>query len=503
MEDSIPLGELRSVAQALDLDWATLREQIRAVRIGPSLQRLPNSLSPELFYLLGLISSDGCITPRGRYERIISFVNTDEELIQQFVEIYTRLFPDRHLSKRGKSASPTRLRGRTIKPTKPCFQLSGNNPVLGALALRLGIRIGQGRWELGRLVSLPEAHIAAFLAGVFDGDGSVRLRQYAGKWDIAEAYVCISDERAARHLQLLLRRLGIVGYLQGAGSAWKIMIYGANLRRFAEVIPARHPEKQAILTAIRQMPGNGRLDKAQGEVLPHYVGRALAQLPASRRILSSSTLYYYRSGRSRPVAANVQKVLEAAPEAEPLRAALETDYFLDAVTAIETVNNTGKDRYKHVYCTTLADIHCFFANSILIKNCGCFECIVAVLPEANGVMVVSREYQGETPIGMTFSTMAGEVGGGVQTPGFLGVGKLYLTSEKFISAEGGIKRLVWMPSELKEEIKDRLQKRLEEIGMPELFDKIATEKDATTSEELLEFLQRVGHPALEMEPIVQ
>lgn len=136
-------------------------------------------------------------------------------------------------------------------------------------------------------------------------------------------------------------------------------------------------------------------------------------------------------------------------------------------------------------------------------SCGCFECIVAVLPETNGVMVASREYQGETPIGMTFSTMAGEVGGGVQTPGFLGVGKLYLTSEKFISAEGGIKRLVWMPSELKEEIKERLQKRLEEIGMPELFDKIATEKDATTSEELLEFLQRVGHPALEMEPIVQ
>ncbi|MCI2429120.1 CO dehydrogenase/CO-methylating acetyl-CoA synthase complex subunit beta [Candidatus Acetothermia bacterium] len=135
-------------------------------------------------------------------------------------------------------------------------------------------------------------------------------------------------------------------------------------------------------------------------------------------------------------------------------------------------------------------------------SCGCFECLVAVLPETNGVMIASREYQGETPIGMTFSTMAGEVGGGVQTPGFLGVGKLYLTSEKFISAEGGIKRLVWMPSELKEEIKDRLEKRLAEIGMPELFDKIATEKDATTSEELVEFLQRVGHPVLELEPIV-
>ncbi len=469
-----------------------------------SRKPLPGSLTPDCFYVLGLIASDGCITPRGRYERIISFVNTDEELIEQFTEIYQRLFPGYRLTRRIKSGKPTTLRGRTITPTKPCFHLSGNNSVLGLLAERLGIRVGsQGRWELGRLVSLPEAHIAAFLAGVFDGDGSVRLRRYAGRWDIAEGYMCIADERAARHLQLLLRRLGIVGNLQRSGSVWKIVMHGANLRRFAEVIPAKHPEKQAVLSAIRQMPSNGKLDKTQEEVLPHWVGQALAQLPASRMVLSPSTLYYYQSGRSRPVSANVQKVLEAAPEAEQLRAALETDYFLDTVTAVETVDNKGRRRYELVYNITLADIHCYFANSLLIKNCGCFECIVAVLPECNGVMVVNREFNGMTPIGMTFSTMAGEVGGGVQTPGFLGVGKLYLTSEKFISAEGGIKRLVWMPSELKEEIKERLQKRLEEIGMPELFDKIATEKDATTSEELLEFLQRVGHPALEMEPIVQ
>lgn len=135
-------------------------------------------------------------------------------------------------------------------------------------------------------------------------------------------------------------------------------------------------------------------------------------------------------------------------------------------------------------------------------SCGCFECIVAVLPETNGVMIVSREYTGDTPIGMPFSTMAGQIGGGVQTPGFLGIGKLYITSEKFISAEGGIKRLVWMPKELKEEIADRLKKRLEEIGAPELLEKIATEEDALEVEVLLEYLERVKHPVLEMESII-
>ena len=123
-------------------------------------------------------------------------------------------------------------------------------------------------------------------------------------------------------------------------------------------------------------------------------------------------------------------------------------------------------------------------------------------PETNGVMVVNREFQGMTPLGMTFSTLAGEVGGGVQTPGFLGVGRMYLVSEKFISAEGGLPRLVWMPQELKDDMLDRLQPRLQAMGQPELLDKIATEKDATTVEELVEFLQKVDHPAQAMASVL-
>jgi len=135
-------------------------------------------------------------------------------------------------------------------------------------------------------------------------------------------------------------------------------------------------------------------------------------------------------------------------------------------------------------------------------SCGCFECIVAIIPEANGVMVVHRDYSGMTPSGMTFTTLAGSVGGGVQTPGFLGVGKLYILSKKFISAEGGLKRLVWMPKELKELLGERLKKRAEEEGVADLVEKIADETIATTSEELLKHLESVGHPALSMESMI-
>jgi len=135
-------------------------------------------------------------------------------------------------------------------------------------------------------------------------------------------------------------------------------------------------------------------------------------------------------------------------------------------------------------------------------SCGCFECIIAILPEANGFMVVNREYSGATPAGMSFSTLAGTIGGGQQTPGFMGVGRLYIASRKFISAEGGIKRIVWMPKEIKEALKDKLKKRCEEAGDPDLLNKIADETIATTPEELVAFLEKNSHPALKMEGIM-
>jgi acetyl-CoA synthase len=134
-----------------------------------------------------------------------------------------------------------------------------------------------------------------------------------------------------------------------------------------------------------------------------------------------------------------------------------------------------------------------------MTSCGCFECILAILPEVNGFMLVNREYAGMTPIGMPFSTLAGSVGGGHQTPGFLGVGRRYAISRKFIAAEGGLPRLVWMTKELKRDLAEGLQQRAEELGMPDLVEKIATEDDATTVEELMAYLEKVGHPAMAME----
>ncbi|MBW2308109.1 MAG: CO dehydrogenase/CO-methylating acetyl-CoA synthase complex subunit beta [Deltaproteobacteria bacterium] len=160
---------------------------------------------------------------------------------------------------------------------------------------------------------------------------------------------------------------------------------------------------------------------------------------------------------------------------------------------------------EFVYKASRQKVARYDAYSIMrepMTSCGCFECIAAFLPQCNGIMTVDRDYTAETPCGMKFTTLAGTVGGGNVTPGFVGHSKYYITSKKFILAEGGISRLVWMPKRLKEELQDRLERRGKEIGIPDFIDRIADETVGTTEEAILAFLKEKEHPALNMEPMI-
>ncbi len=137
-----------------------------------------------------------------------------------------------------------------------------------------------------------------------------------------------------------------------------------------------------------------------------------------------------------------------------------------------------------------------------MTSCGCFECIAAVLPVANGVMTVDRDYKGPTPCGMKFTTLAGSAGGGNITPGFVGHSKLYIGSQKFVAAEGGILRLVWLPRALKEMLTDKINRLGEERGVSNLADRIADETVGVTEDEIMPFLQEKEHPAVNMDSIV-
>ncbi|MEH2956826.1 acetyl-CoA decarbonylase/synthase complex subunit alpha/beta [Candidatus Merdisoma sp. JLR.KK006] len=138
-----------------------------------------------------------------------------------------------------------------------------------------------------------------------------------------------------------------------------------------------------------------------------------------------------------------------------------------------------------------------------MTSCGCFECICGIEPFSNGVIIANREYAGMTPLGMTFGELASMTGGGVQTPGFMGHGRHFIASKKFMSAEGGFERIVWMPKELKDDVAERLNKSAKEkYGIDNFCDMIADETVATDEETLMAFLTEKGHPVLGLEPIM-
>ena len=113
-------------------------------------------------------------------------------------------------------------------------------------------------------------------------------------------------------------------------------------------------------------------------------------------------------------------------------------------------------------------------------------------------VIANREYAGMTPLGMTFPEMASMTGGGVQTPGFMGHGKHFIASKKFMKAEGGIERIVWMPKELKELVAEQTERRQQKNFTESITstDMIGDETVATDPETLVEFLTEKGHPAL-------
>ena len=138
-----------------------------------------------------------------------------------------------------------------------------------------------------------------------------------------------------------------------------------------------------------------------------------------------------------------------------------------------------------------------------MTSCGCFECICGIEPASNGVLIVNREFQGLTPIGMSFGELASMTGGGVQTPGFMGHGRHFIASKKFMKAEGGIQRIVWMPKELKEDVRARLDKTAKELyGIDNFTDMIGDETVAPDEESLIAFLSQAGHPALQLEALM-
>jgi acetyl-CoA decarbonylase/synthase complex subunit beta len=121
-------------------------------------------------------------------------------------------------------------------------------------------------------------------------------------------------------------------------------------------------------------------------------------------------------------------------------------------------------------------------------SCGCFEAVAFYIPEVDGFGVVNRSFKSVTVNGLPFSTLADSTAGGRQVDGFHGMSIEYMRSTKFLAADGGWTRIVWLPKEIKERVKEFIPK--------DIVDKIATEEDAQNIDALKAFLKEKGHPVV-------
>ena len=168
---------------------------------------------------------------------------------------------------------------------------------------------------------------------------------------------------------------------------------------------------------------------------------------------------------------------------------------LDYEDVDEAVNTYSHGALEHVSLYSILEDP--------MTSCGCFECICGIEPMSGGVVIVNREHSGMTPLGMTFSEMASMTGGGVQTPGFMGHGKQFISSKKFLKAEGGSVRIVWMPKALKEQVADQLNETAKALyDIDDFCDRIADETVAEDPTALVNFLTESNHPVLNMEPMM-
>lgn len=103
-------------------------------------------------------------------------------------------------------------------------------------------------------------------------------------------------------------------------------------------------------------------------------------------------------------------------------------------------------------------------------SCSCFQNVAWHITEVDGIAIMHRKYVGPSPGAMTWIQLANMVVGRQYPKGAAAMGTAYLRSPKFLQADGGYERIVWLTSQLKSSASNAIPEHLRSS--------IATEKYA-------------------------
>lgn len=177
--------------------------------------RVSTIWTPELAYCVGLIASDGCLSPDGRH---ISFTSKDRELIEAFRDCLGV-----------RNAIGTKGRGGDPSPRYHVIQIGD----ITFCEWLVGIGVAPHKSLTMGALAVPDEFFFDFLRGSFDGDGSV-LDHRDHRWPAATLVYLRWYSASPAHLDWLAERIGtlagIIGHRCGGRRAEEIR-YGKRAGR--------------------------------------------------------------------------------------------------------------------------------------------------------------------------------------------------------------------------------------------------------------------------------
>jgi DNA gyrase subunit A len=315
--------------------------------LSPATRRhtLPTQLDEPLAFLMGALVAEGTLA-----DDRIEFTCTPGEFADEFVRCWARVFPDCRLHQW--------LRPPVGFGKRPFWQMQ----VVSQQVVRLLGNLGLHGRSAERVVPeailrSPQAVQAAFLRGLFEGDGGV---ERSGR-SLMRVSLVSASKRLLQQVQVMLLHFGIVARLtqDTRGTTWRLILTGArNLQRYAASIGFVSEAKRKALEAILSDATGRVLSKT--DFVPYLSAYVRRTATRHREWLSK-----HNFDRPERLADALPRLLEAlTPEdAEFLCALAEGRYFFDPIVAIE---DAGTQR---VYSIRVAsDCHSFVANGFINHN---------------------------------------------------------------------------------------------------------------------------------------
>ncbi len=210
-----------------------------------------NKFTPDFFYLLGLVASDGNNTKEKNTKRHtrIKFHNKNEKLIDIFLEKYKKIFPGINISKKKAHANEN------------LFELDTSNSFFATVAASLGVVSPQKYSDILQILNADVELIKAFLRGYFDGDGTA---YYKKKTNIRGYYTDIRlfsvNYVTAKRIHQMLLKLNIPNKIFKKEDKYYIVSLEsmASKKRFITKIGTNHPGKKKVFEKILKIKGIGR-----------------------------------------------------------------------------------------------------------------------------------------------------------------------------------------------------------------------------------------------------